>query len=206
LVSVQERLPPERHGEFAQDLIYLLQSVLLINERDVMATKRLLTPGTREEMEHEFLNYDMGALHCIVDAATGEILKWTRTEREAVEFIWKHNGADFKVAPRIAALYDEFGQKTNLTRQQSNQFGLEWDVYFKSSDTAPWILSRLSCYGASERIARADLLIEAARREVWLTSDYFVVPFYKKEMFESLKRIYATYKNGVCNTAIVGLA
>jgi hypothetical protein len=110
----------------------------------------------------------------VQDAVSGELLINHVTQRDALEFIWLQNGGDYKVSPRMGCLYDENGNKTNLTRQLSNKFGLEWDVYFKDSTDAPWLISRMTAYGPTERRAMYDLLMEAVRREAWVSSDYYV--------------------------------
>lgn len=128
---------------------------------------------TKEEVAEQLIK-DVGALRYVVeDAATRQILATGLTKRQTIDFTWLHDGRDYEIKPRLGILHDDNGMATEITHQLSDAFGIEWDVYFKSGPDQPWRKSRITAYGANERIAILDLVDQGFARQAW--SDAFYV-------------------------------
>lgn len=137
-----------------------------------MPHTRIPPPRHRQDQIDDFV-YQDSRLYFVEEAKTRRILSGTLSQRALMEFLWTHDGRDYRIEPRMGTALDDIGRDTGVSYQVADLFGREWDVYFKNDASQPWRKSRITAYGQSEREAVIDLLNEGFRREAW--SPYFYV-------------------------------
>lgn len=137
-----------------------------------MLRTKISPASTKEEICEEFIQ-DVGCRRYVIeDAETQQILATDLTRRQAMEFTWLHGGRDYEIRARMGVVHDDHGIPTQIKHQLFNEFGLEWDVYFKDGPGQQWRKSRITAYGETERLALLDLVDQAFSRQAWSEAFY----------------------------------
>jgi hypothetical protein len=108
--------------------------------------------------------------HCTQPAETATT---GLTEAEVIKTIYRDDGQDYMLEPRMEKVYDGQGEDTGETVQAESIAGLEWDVRFKSS-RGQLRLSNITAYGATEEEAELDWLNDCFRNCRYETSKWAI--------------------------------